>query len=304
MTKQDWNQFITRNNGSFLQSWQWGEFQKSYDRKIWRIEKPALGALVIKHNLPFGKNYLYCPRGPIGPLDEFLREIKQIVKQQKSIFLKIEPEAKFDQNLGDFKKSVKEIQPSETIILDISKPEEEILSQMGPKTRYNLRLAKKKGIEIEKKNSDKSLGEFLKLAGQTAKRDNFYLHSSQYYRKMMEVLSKDGTAKLYLAKYKDKVIAADFAIFFGQTATYLHGASNYNYRQLMAPYLLKWQEIKEAKESGLKYFDFYGINEIKWPGVTRFKKGFGGKEVVYPGAYDLIFNSFWYRAYNFARKIF
>jgi len=311
MTKQDWNQFIIKNNNSFLQSWQWGEFQKSVGRKIWRVERAGVKALVIRQGLPFGKNYLYCPRGPIGSLNEFLKEVKPIAKREKSIFLKIEPDAGFSQNLANFKKSLKEIQPSKTIILDILRPAEEILFHLRPKTRYNIRLAEKKGVRIEEKNNNESLEEFLKLAKMTAKRDRFSLHPKGYYKKMMEVLGEEGIARLYLAKSKNRVIAADLVVFFGQTATYLHGASDYHYRQLMAPYLLKWQEINQAKKLGLKYFDLYGINETKWPGVTRFKKGFlpdggqgGGKEVVFPGACDLVFNPLWYQAYNLARRIF
>jgi len=304
MTKQDWNQFILKNHGSFLQSYQWGEFQKSYGRRIWRIEETGVKALVIRQSLPLGKNYLYCPRGPIGSLDEFIKKAKSLAQQEKSIFLKIEPDAGFSQDLGGFRKSAKEIQPSKTIVLDISGPEEEILSHLRPKTRYNIRLAARRGVKIQKSSHEKSLEEFLKLASQTAQRDNFHLHPAQYYQKMIEVLGKDGLIELYLAKDKDKIIAADLVVFFGQTATYLHGASDYHYRQLMAPYLLKWQEIRDARKLGLKYFDFYGINEIKWPGVTRFKKGFGGRAITYSGAYDLVFNSFWYRGYHLARKIF
>jgi len=283
---------------SFLQSQQWEELQRAIGRKVWRVGE----TLVIKHDLPLKKNYLYCPRGPIGPIGFFLEEIKKIAKEEKSIFLKIEPNLGFDRDYQGLKKSSKEIQPSKTIILDILKSEEELLSQMHSKTRYNIRLAQKKGIAIEE--SSQGMNDFLKLLKKTAQRDKFYLHPNNYYLKMMEVLGKEGIVKLFLAKHQGKIIAANLICFFNQTATYLHGASDYGCRQLMAPYLLKWQEILKAKELGLKYYDFNGINEKKWPGVTRFKKGFGGKEIDYPGAFDIVYSLFWYKAYNLARKIF
>jgi len=109
--------------------------------------------------------------------------------------------------------------------------------------------------------------------------------------------------ELFVAIYNKKIIVANIVMFYKETAIYLHGASDYQYRNLMAPYLLQWQQILEAKERGCSEYDFWGIDEKKWPGVTRFKRGFGGKEIVYPGAYDLVFQPTWYRIYKLA-KIF
>jgi len=301
--KEQWNQFIVENGGSFLQSWQWGELQESVNRKIWRIETQGLKGLVIKHNISLGKNYLYCPHGPIGQGDvkNFIEQVKEIARQEGSIFFKLESKNDLSlENLG-FIKSQKDIQFAKTVILDISKPEQELLSQMHTKTRYNIKLAQKKGVQI--KQSNNGLDDFVKLLKQTAKRDKFHLHPKEYYQKMLDVLGQEDMVKLFLAKYQDQVVAANLVCFFGQTATYLHGASNYNYRQIMAPYLLQWQTICQAQKMGIKYYDFGGINEIKWPGITRFKKGFNGQEVSYPGSFDLIFQKMWYRVYKLARKI-
>ena len=281
----------------FLQSSKWEEFQKSLNRKTWRIKD----ILIIKHDLPLGKSYLYSPRVSKEISKDFLKEVKEIARQEGSIFFKIEPE-EFEvgpllrSDLKFFIESLKQIQPVKTVILDISKSEKELLKQMHQKTRYNICLAQKKGIEI--KESD-NIDSFIKLLKQTAKRDKFFLHPRKYYQKLLE----RGLTKLFLAYYQDKVIAANLICFFGKTATYLHGASDYNHRQLMAPYLLQWQTILKAKEKGLTHYDFWGINEEKWPGVTRFKKGFGGQEVSYPGSFDLIFQKTWYKVYNLARKI-
>jgi len=303
--KIEWNQFISRNDGSFLQSWQWGSFQESLGRKIWRIETQGLKGLVIKYGLPTGKNYLYCPRGPVGQdaeIKSFLKEVKEIAKHEKSIFLKLEPG--HDYKLLDyrFKKSSKQIQPLRTLILDLDKPEQEILSAMHQKTRYSIRLAQRKGIKVKSSNYDQ-IDTFLDLLVETAKRNKFHIHSKDYYRKMVGVLDPEGIVKIFLAKRQDRVIAANLIGFFGKTVTYLHGASDYEARQTMASYLLQWHTIRQAKELGFKYYDFWGIDDKKWPGVTRFKKGFNGKEVAYPGSFDLPYRSGWYTLYNLARRI-
>lgn len=289
---------------SFLQSKEWADFQKALSRKVWQVDSVN----VIKYNLPFGKNYLYSPRlrlsgfGGQARFKEFLGEIREIAKKENAIFFKIEPsfakawEDKLALEKFGFKKG-DNIQPQKTLILDITKPEEELLKQMHSKTRYNIRLAKKKNIEIKKDKN--KFEEFWRLLQQTTKRDGFRPHPKEYYRKMLEVPG----VELFVAEYQDKVIAANIVVFYKKTAIYLHGASDYKYRNLMATHLLQWHQILEAKKQSCAEYDFWGINERKWPGVTKFKKGFGGKEIIYLGAYDLVFQPTWYKIYQLARKL-
>jgi lipid II:glycine glycyltransferase (peptidoglycan interpeptide bridge formation enzyme) len=323
--KTQWNEFVIQNNGSFLQSFEWGQFQELLGYDIWRTEIVGLRGLIIKYPLPFGKSYLYCPRGPLGKFSEdvfrmFLGRIEEIAQREKSIFFKTEPER--DINFSDINfsqesfsgteakskgfslvASEKQIQPSKTIILDITKPEEELLQTMHQKTRYNIRLAQRKGIVVEKARGSQMIDIFFALLKETARRDRFHSYPKEYYRKMTEVLEPAGLLKLFLARHGTEIVAVNLVCFFNQTATYLHGASDYRFRHLMAPYLLQWQTILEAKKTGMRYYDLWGIDDEKWPGVTRFKRGFGGEEVFYPGAYDAVFQPAWYRLYNFARKI-
>ena len=306
--------------GSFLQAQGWENFQKFFGRKTWRVD----GTLIIKHDLPFGKSYLYGPRIKIESrimnhelriLKNFANETKEIAEKESAIFLKIEPRweeteenKKLLEELG-FKKSSKEIQPSKTLILDLTKSEDELLKNMHSKTRYNIRLSEKHGVKIKEAGGDSSasLGmgfeKFRQILNKTAKRDKFFTHPKEYYRKLLDINTDDFKNKLFLAEHKNKLIAGAIVNFFGKRATYLHGASSYKNRQLMAPHLLHWQIIQEAKNQGLEEYDFWGIDEKKWPGITRFKKGFGGKEVQYIGAYDLVFNQFWYKIYNLGRKL-
>lgn len=288
---------------SFLQSEEWADFQKRLGRNVWQVD----GINVIEHVLPKGKTYLYSPR--LRPAERGfenpLSKVKEIAKKENAIFLKIEPfdyaQDKFALEDYGFVKS-NNIQPLKTIILDISKSEQELLDGMHPKTRYNIGLAQKKEIKIKiqdtKNNNQTYFEDFWKLMLQTSKRDGFKSYPRAYYEKMLEIPG----AKLFLAECEGEIIAANIVLFYKSTATYLHGATSYEHRNLMAAPLLQWEQIREAKKRGCMEYDFWGIDEIKWPGVTRFKRGFGGKEITYPGAYDLIFQPLWYKLYKFAKK--
>jgi len=297
---------------SFLQSSAWMNFQKSLGRKVWQVDRIN----IIKHNLPFGKSYLYSPRGKDnflphagmarGLFESFLEKIREIAKKENAIFFKIEPQKQVDKNLlkkFGFRKG-QNIQPKRTLILDVTKSEKELLKEMHPKTRYNIRLAEKKGVKVRIDNN--KFESFWKLLEQTAKRDGFHTHSKGYYKKMLEI----PEIELFVAlspstanQSMTKIIAANIVSFYKKRSIYLHGASDYKYRNLMAPYLLQWEQIKKARERECLEYDFWGIDEKKWPGITRFKKGFRGREIDHIGAYDLIFQPIWYKLYKLARKI-
>ena len=372
--KNKWDEFIASNpNGSFLQSWAWGDFQEEFGRKIWRLammenNEIVSAALIIKHSLPFGWSYFYCPR-PITKNNEqgtmnkelFFEEMKKIAGEEKAVFLKIDPVischcerssngARQSRTLtkitgllrhslryvsfiprNDCKKSsellrrpagllgmikkTKPIQPQHTLILDITKSEEEILARMKQKTRYNIRLAERKGVKIKKisQPNDQEIQTFLNLSSQTSKRDKFQIHPKEYYQKMLKILGANSMAGLFLAEYQNKIIAANIIIFFSDKAVYSHGASSDSHREAMAPYLLHWEQIKEAKKLGCQSYDFWGIEKIKnngqrtmnknWTGITRFKKGFGGEEISYPKSYDIIFDPVKYWIYRIGKRI-
>lgn len=286
---------------SFLQSNQWLDFQKSLGRKAWQVEEIG----IIRYNLPFGKSYLYSPRCEGKFFSEsFLKKVKEIAKQENSIFFKVESQNNIDLKRFGFIKA-HDIQPKKTLILDIAKSEQELLDKMHYKTRYNIGLAEKKGVKISALGGSASGGktqyfnDFWKLMQETTRRDGFHAHPKEYYKKLLEI----PNVELFTAEFENKIIAANIVIFYNKQAIYLHGASDYEHRNLMAAPLLQWEQVKEARKRGCAEYDFWGIDEEKWPGVTRFKKSFNGKEIEYPGAYDLIFQPTWYRVYKIARKI-
>jgi len=266
---------------SFLQSNQWAKIQDS-NVKIGQ-------SFLFKKPLFFRKHYLYGPR--INELD-----LKALEKDSQAVFVRVEPNSSAWNGAGI--KTIP-IQPAKTIILDLTKNETDLLSAMHQKTRYNIHLAEKKGVTIRVDNN--RIDDFLALMSATTERDNFFAHSDSYYRTLVSY--DPNFIQLILAEYEGRVIAAGLFCFHSPTAVYMHGASANEFRNVMAPYLLQWTAIKRAKSLGLKYYDFYGIDAKKWPGVTRFKEGFGGEEVNYAGTFDLVLQPVWYFIYRLLRLV-
>ena len=319
--KNQLNDFIAKQpQNEFLQSFEWGEFQTKTGNKIFRLgvtsdgEELIAAVTIIKKSLPLGKSYFYAPRGPVFNeelrmkneelINDFLfTEIKKIGEKEGAIFFRFEPSsvipdvAKRRSGMTSLQRT-NDIQPSQTIILNLENTEENILKNMHSKTRYNIRLAAKKGVSALEATPD-DFDEFWQLMQETCARDGFRLHTKEHYQKML----KEPNNKLFLTKLDNQIITAAIIHFFGNTATYLHGASANIHRNVMAPFLLQWYVIQLARKLEYKYYDFYGIDETKWPGVTRFKKGFAGDEINYPGTFDLIINKHLYFAYCSVRKI-
>ena len=342
--KKTWNQFvISQKRAQFCQSFEWGEFQKSLGRKIYRLaviedDKILAICLLIKMKLPLGKGYFYSPRGPIiaeriqQQKSEIINskfkiiikclteKIKELANQEGIIFWRFEPTSKLQ--VANCKLQVTSpVQPSKTLILNLDKSPEQLLSTLHPKTRYNIKLAEKRGIKISYSYRPEDEKAFLSLIHETALRDNFKPHPDFYYQKMIEILGRQENGnelmgvyylrnemyercflKLIQAQLGDKILVSNILVYFGDTVTYLHGASLSEKRNLMAPFLCQWQAILDAQELGYQFYDFWGINEKKWPGVTRFKLGFNGQIIEYPGTFDVILDKFWYKIYYLGKR--
>ena len=298
----------------FLQSKIWMKFQASVGRKVFDVDNIS----IIEHQLPIVGKYFYIPRGP----EKFSEEIINLAQKEKIGWIRIEPET--ENALDTIKNSLEcvrprriglkirkaphDMQPRETLVIDISKSEEEILAGMKQKTRYNLNLAKKKNIKIIVSREKKYVDEFLRLVKITSLRDGITAHPEEYYRKMVENIPEENL-KLYLAKYDGKIIVANIMIFFQDIAIYLHGASDNEYRNIMAPYLLQWQQSQDAKKFGCTRYDFGGIktgDEGKsWAGITKFKLGFSPntQPTRFPGCYDIMISPLKYKTYRIIQKI-
>ncbi|PLX25147.1 hypothetical protein C0580_03230 [Candidatus Parcubacteria bacterium] len=315
--------FVSSN---FLQSSVWQEFLRVQNKNFWQLvvsrqNEVVATCLLYENRLPYGKSYLFAPKGPIisdkindnekkEALSLILSKVRDVTietKKYQEIFFKLEPEEKFF--LVDELKKAPDIHPRDTLVLDIDQDEKEMLGQMHQKTRYNIALARRRGVEVVFSDKDEDIKYFLELVKKTAQRNEISIHDDKYYTLLWQTLRKKGAGTLALAKVKGKVVAANIIVRFGQATTYLHGASDYYMRKYMAPHLLQWESIKQAKSLGYKIYDFWGIapedgSKPKWEGISRFKKGFGGRVIKSAGTYEMVYDKNWYAIYKIVKKIF
>ncbi len=305
----------------FLQSPVWADFQRALGRRVWQLgafhEEQLVGAaLIIEHQLLMGKTYLYCPRGPVATslvaLHALLEAIRAVGDEVGAMYVKIDPGLySFPFDRADFPKNFSvgtTLQPHVTQVLDLQADPESVLAAMHQKTRYNIRLAEKKGVTVRWSTDDHDLDIFLQLITSTYTRQGIRLHPPAYYRAMWQYLKKVEMVELGIAEISGRPLAANMVIWHDQTATYLHGGSSDQEKQLMAPYLLQWSTIQRAITRNITAYDFWGVapNESqthKWAGVTRFKKGFGGRVVSFPPALNMILQPAWYQAYRLAKRM-
>jgi peptidoglycan pentaglycine glycine transferase (the first glycine) len=309
--KERWNQFVANSPySSILQSYEWGELKANFGWRPLRIvleenEKIVAGISILKREIPVIRHSLfYAPRGPIvnfydkGLLDSLMEAVEKEAERNHAISLKIDPElpagaAEPLQNLKavGFEPSLKQVQPRATFILDLERDLDEIMKSCEEKTRYNIRLAERKGVTVKEDNSAKGIAIFHELYQVTAKRDNFLVHPLVYYQRVRDVLFAAGHGTNFVAYYEGKPVAAVIIFAFGKKIWYMYGASASEYRNVMPNHLLHWEVIKWAKEQGYKEYDLWGIPANPHEGhplfgVYRFKKGFNGELVKYIGAYD------------------
>ncbi len=308
--KKEWQELT--QHSPFLQSWEWGDFQEAAGFKVWRIgvrqeNKLIAGAVVIQRNLPMGLNWIYVPRGFVCAEEiwpELERALIELAHKERAIFIKIEPSWKVPGW-----KTARTVQPQHTVVLDLHKREEELLNGMHQKTRYNIRLAERKGVRTEFAAGEKMVDVFLQLSREVEERSEFKFHPDDYYRKMQSVLSPAGLCEIGVAYLNDQPLAAHVLVNYGGVTTYVHGASSSLSRSVMAPVLLQWNSIKRAQEQGMRQYDFYGVapeNADKthpWAGITRFKLGFGGQRIDYPDALDYPVKKGWYELYKLGRRL-
>lgn len=308
--KNQWKTALqSQKSFSFLQSFEWGEFQKQVGnipvRWLSSSETPIQGFL---QSMGFGKQILYIPQADISTED--ISHLQDAAKELGVVFLRIEP----IENIKHSGRVAKNRQPQHSLVLDLSVSEEELLKNMHSKTRYNIRLAGRKGVAVR---NEKNIDVFWDLNQATTARDGFTGHAKRYYQTMLE----QDFAHQLTAYIEDTPIATLLLIHFGKTAVYLHGASANEHRNLMAPYLLQFEAMKLSKELGATQYDFWGVaasaqkedpkaefHGYAWKaddeltGVTRFKTGFGGEWKSYGQAIEIPVQKHWDRLYQLIKK--
>lgn len=289
-----------------LQSENWAKFRRQWGNKVIKAGK----AHFTVHPLPFLPWTIgYMPR-PFAK-DINWQTLAKEAKKERCIFIKIEP------NSETFKPPTflkvlrgERIFSYATYLIDLKKSEQELLTNMQPKTRYNIKLAAKKGVKVKIGHSPKMLEEFLSLYHQTANRQKFFIHPDNYYKTLFEIFKKDNEGEIVTGYYQGKPLASMMIFFYKQTMFYPYGGSANIHKELMPFYLVMWQAILLGKKRGCTYFDLWNclLPEQEnpthpWYGFHRFKKGFNGQLVRFCGAYDVIFNPWLYPLLLFFNKI-
>lgn len=295
-----------------LQSWEWGDFRaqtegvKVVRYGIFEGELLVEPVQITIHRLPgqlkvaYPWSVGYCPKS--GLLQAEHKEIfAQVAKQYKCTYIKCEPKVETTHpqfHVSDLKAmgfmKGRSLFTKYNFVLDVSPSEEELLASFKQKTRYNIRVAEKRGVSVGIDNSPEAFEKYLQLTEETTERQGFYAHGREYHRKMWETLHKAGIAQLLVAKYNGEIITTWVLFRFNDTLYYPYGASTREHREVMANNLVMWEAIKLAKRWGLHYLDMWGAlgPEPKltdpWIGFHTFKSGYGARHVEYIGTWDYI----------------
>lgn len=320
---EEWNSIVADlNGGHLLQSWQWGDLKARYGwsprRIIWEREQgqPAAAAQLLFRTLGGRWTIGYCPRGPLLDWDDeslpaaILSSMATAARERGAIFLKIDPhlvvvsgsdeQAEVEQAAASitsnwagegWRASGEQIQFKNTMQIDLEPDEETLLMGMKQKTRYNVRLAGRRGVVV-RQGSLEDLELLYRMYAETSVRDGFVIRDPAYYEHAWGSFIKAGFAQPLIAEFEDQAVAAVIIYRFGAVAYYLYGMSINAHREKMPNYLLQWEAMRWAKSAGCTRYDLWGAPDVIDPqdpmyGVYRFKDGFGARLVRTPGAWDL-----------------
>lgn len=316
ITLNEWDEFLAdKPDAHVLQMSAWGKLKSSFGWYPRWVISGGCGAQVLFRRLPLGLTVAYLPKGPVGiGWKKLLPELHQLCRKERAIFLKIEPDFWEEDVLEDegifseFKPS-NPIQPRRTVNISLAGNEEEWLSRMGQKTRYNIRLAGRKEVVVRE---CEDVEVFHRLMETTGTRDGFGVHSLDYYRQALSLFVPTGNAALLIAYYQDQPLAGLIAFARGRRSWYLYGASSDAERNRMPTYLLQWEAMRWAASKGCQEYDLWGVPDENaetlesqfesrsdglW-GVYRFKRGFGGELKRAMSAYDYVYLPLLYQAYR------
>jgi len=274
---------------------------------------------------------LYAPKGPLLDWnDELLRNrvldnLQSFAKKQGAVFLKIDPDVVLGRGIPasenervdiggqnvmselkcrGWRFASDQIQFKNTVLIDLSSSEDEMLARMKQKTRYNIRLAERKGVTV-RVGTQADLPMLYKMYAETSVRDGFVIRNEEYYQTVWQTFmqSPEPHAEPLIAEVNGEVVAAIFVFYFAGRASYVYGMSRESHREKMPSYLLQWEAMKRAKSNGSVIYDLWGApdefneSDSMW-GVFRFKEGLGGEVVRTLGAWDYAPNPFWYKMYS------
>lgn len=325
-------------NDELLQSEEWMRFQEAAGHTVVPLSGADWSANGIVHTLPIVGRYLYTPRAPRlentkpglqipnkTQNPDYKTQMKTVIEsllakasELQVGWIRVEPESEEVLNVireamsgVRMTKAPHDMQPREILKIPLAPTEDKLLAGMKSKTRYNIRVAEKRGVKVIASTEKRYVDAFIRLVSGTADRKGITPHPRAYYEKMCDTLL-GGYGKIYAAEKDGQIIAANLVVIYGDTATYLHGGSDDRFRADMAPYILQWEAMREAKRRGCAWYDFGGVNMAeleagagKWYGITRFKTGFSPATplIVYPGAYDIVLSPVRYGMYRVLQRM-
>jgi lipid II:glycine glycyltransferase (peptidoglycan interpeptide bridge formation enzyme) len=334
----DWNTLVASLPfGHILQSWEWGEFKSRYGWSARRwvrndADRPVAAAQILRRTLRLPASHLSLPTSllyvPKGPLlhwdDESLRarvldDLQSLARRERAVFIKIDPDVptpSLQTTKGDGEGIITDLQRQgwvfsrdqiqfrNTVTLDLRRSEAEILAAMKQKTRYNVRLAEKKGVRVRSSpGSPADLDMLYRLYAETSVRDGFVIRSADYYRDAWGSFIEAGLAQPFIAEVEGEPVSALILFKFARTAWYMYGMSREAHREKMPNHLLQWEAMRWAKANGCETYDFWGApdefneSDPMW-GVWKFKEGFGGQIVRRIGAWDYAPSPLFYWMYT------
>ena len=318
-----------------LQTWEWGDFKArttgwTPTRLLFRREGAVVAAASVLARSLGPLRIMYVPKGPaLDYADADLRrtviaQLEAFARRRRAIFIKIDPDVivavgepgaeddrpdplgcAFTGELAarSWRDSESQIQFRNTVYIDLTQDEDALLGAMKQKTRYNIRLSARKGVNVRAADPDADLATLFRLYEATGARDGFVTRPLDYYRDEWRTFLRAGLAHALLAEYEGAPLAHVILFHFGRKAWYFYGASSDAHRNLMAPYLLQWEAMRWAKARGYPIYDLWGAPDVfdardrMW-GVYRFKAGLGGRVVRHMGAWDFPTNRALYVAYT------
>lgn len=310
-----------------LQTWEWGEFRQAMGQRVERLgvfdDSGQLQSVwqVLFSPLPIGGLTAgYVPRGP-EPFPEIIQALRDLGKKHNAVFIKLEPNMFAPADAKDpFSSIVKMFAEQDvpegrnifapyTFFIDLTQNQDTLFENCKSKTRYNIRLARRKGVKIVEDTSDQGLEDYLQLLSKTTARQKFYAHDKKYYQTMFNQLKDKGYIRILKALYEDQVLTAWVLFFHGDQAYYPYGASSREHSDVMANNLMMWEAMMLAKREGMKRFDLWGAlgpqadKSHHWYGFHRFKEGYGGQLMQSLGSYDVVVNYPLYSLFKIANSV-
>ena len=305
---------------NLLQTGYWGRVKEKFGWESLPFIFNGHPLLVLVRRLPGGMGIAYIPHGPLPEVDPhfFAGFARNLAKQLPGYVTFLRFDLPWNINTWQdrglflkrpFRKSSVDIQPPDTVCVSLKETEDEMLARMKRKTRYNIRLAEKKGVTV-RSGGIPDLEEWYSIYQETASRDGITIHSYEYYRRVFQegLKQKNPSVRLLLAQIDNETVAGNILLLHGKRATYLYGASRSVKRNYMPTYLLQWESMRAARQHGCESYDLFGIPPVAdegepMYGLFRFKTGFGGEIVHRAGCWDYPVKPGLYFLYRTAEKL-